>query len=234
MSHTYFSGKVSTGQGTSPCPQQDPFLIQIKQIIADQHGQLERKQCVLEPSKDIEAVLFFQFFKPVNQSVAVDVELTGGLGQVEVVVEEGADDIQRFLVKGIQGFRLQDLVHKDLADVFGELVDQPADAEMCVPGDMTICRKDPADLQGGYGFLVGTACQRKIRESIAVRNSGFDHRFCIQRSHQHMGQRIRFFQSCLCVRFPQNSAGVVAHGDQVIPGAASQDGADNGMDPGIL
>ena len=72
----------------------------------------------------------------VNQRVSVNEELSGGLGHVEVVLEEALNGHQRFTVKGLQTSSLEYLLQEHLAERGGKLIDQAADAEIFIADDI--------------------------------------------------------------------------------------------------
>ena len=60
----------------------------------------------------------------------MDEELSGRLGNVEVVFKELVDGEEGLLIQGVDGVLLKDLLEEHLAHHRGQLVDQPADAQV--------------------------------------------------------------------------------------------------------
>ena len=91
----------------------------------------------------------------VDQSVPVHEQLPGGLGDVQVVLEEPLDGEQGLMVQGVDGPPAEDLLQEHLAQGGGQLVDQPGNAQMIVADDGLLRVEDLSHLQGHLGFLEG-------------------------------------------------------------------------------
>ena len=96
--------------------------------------------------------------QPVHQGVAVDEQLTGSFGNVQVVLEELIDGEQSFLIQGIDGVLFEHLGQEDLTQGGGQLIDQTADTQILIVEDGLLGFKYLAHFNGGLGFLVGI-CQ---------------------------------------------------------------------------
>ena len=75
----------------------------------------------------VQAGELLDLLQAVDQGVSVDEQLPGGLGDVQVVLEELVDGEQRLLIQRVDGVLLEDLAQEDLAQGGGQLVDQAAD-----------------------------------------------------------------------------------------------------------
>ena len=96
----------------------------------------------------------FDLLQPVDQGVAVDKELPGGLGDVEVVLKEFVNGEKRLLVQGVDGVFLENLREEDLAEGRRQLVDQAADPQVFIAEDALFCLEDLADFNGDLRFFV--------------------------------------------------------------------------------
>ena len=93
----------------------------------------------------IQAGQLFDFLETVDQRVSMYEQLSGGLGNVEVVFKELVDGEQGLLVEGIDGILLEDLGQEDLAQGRGQLIDQAADTEIFIVDDVLLGVEDLAE-----------------------------------------------------------------------------------------
>ena len=122
------------------------------QVLLDHEGDLEGDGVVELPQ--VQAGELLDLLQPVDQGVAVDEELPGGLGDVQVVLEELVDGEEGLLVQGVDGVLLEDLHQEHLTQGSGELVDQPPDAQVLIVDDILLRVEDLAHLNGDLGLLV--------------------------------------------------------------------------------
>ena len=102
----------------------------------------------------IQAGQFFDLFQAVNQSVAVDEQLSGGLRNIQIVLKELVDGKERFLIQRIDGVLLEHFAQEDLAQSRGELIDQTANAKILIIDDALLSVEHLAHINGSLGFLV--------------------------------------------------------------------------------
>ena len=94
----------------------------------------------------------------IHQRVTVDEQLTGGLGHVQIVLEELIDGEQSLLIQRIQRILLEHFGQEDLAQGGGQLIDQTANAQIFVVDNALLGVKHLAHIDSGLGFLV-SVCQ---------------------------------------------------------------------------
>ena len=111
-----------------------------RQVLSDHQGHLEDDGVVELPQ--VQAGELLDLLQAVDQGVAVDEELSGGLGDVQVVLEELVDGEQGLLVQGVDGVLLEDLAQEDLTQGGGQLVDQTADAQVLIVDDAALGVED--------------------------------------------------------------------------------------------
>ena len=85
----------------------------------------------------------------------MDKQLPGRLGHVQIVLKELIDGEQRLLIQGVDGILLENLLQEHLAQGGGQLIDQPADAQILIVDDIALGVKDLAHLDGDLGLLIG-------------------------------------------------------------------------------
>ena len=83
----------------------------------------------------------------VNERITVYEELTGGFGNVEVVLKERLNGLQRFTVERLEATALEYLLQKHFAKCGGQLIDQTANAEILIADDVLFVLKNLADLK---------------------------------------------------------------------------------------
>ena len=105
--------------------------------------------------------------KTVDQGVAVYEKLTRGFGNVEVVLKECLNGLQRFAVERLEAAALEYLLQKHFAKCGGQLIDQAANAKIFVADDVLFVLKYLANLKG---YLCLFVCTGKILD--VFNNSG--------------------------------------------------------------
>ncbi len=95
------------------------------------------------------------FLKSVNEGISVYEELSRGLGDVQVVLEEALDCHKGFAVERIEASVLEDLLEEHLAKGRGKLIDKSADAEILIADDVLFGVEYLSDLKGDLSLLVG-------------------------------------------------------------------------------
>ena len=83
----------------------------------------------------IKAGELLDLLQTVDQGVAVDKQLPGGFGNIQIVFEELVDGEQGLLIQRINGALLEDLAEEDLTQGSGQLIDQAADTQILIIDD---------------------------------------------------------------------------------------------------
>ena len=81
------------------------------EVLSDHQGHLEDDGVVELPQ--IQAGELLDLLQTIDQSIAVDKELSGGLGDIQVVLKELVDGEQSLLIQGVDGVLLEDLGQED-------------------------------------------------------------------------------------------------------------------------
>ena len=68
----------------------------------------------------------------INQSIAVDKQLPGSLGNVQAVLKELIDGKQSLLIQRIQGILLEDFPQENLTQGGGQLINQTANTQILI------------------------------------------------------------------------------------------------------
>ena len=84
----------------------------------------------------------------------MDEQLPGGLGHVQVVLKELVDGEERLLVQCVDGVLFEHLLEEHLAQGGGQLINQPADAQILIVDDVLLRVKDLAHLNGDLCLLI--------------------------------------------------------------------------------
>ncbi|CAN4027001.1 Lipocalin-like domain-containing protein, partial [Dysosmobacter welbionis] len=122
------------------------------QIFLDHQSHLEGNGVVELPQ--VQARQLLDLLQPVHQSVPVDEQLPGGLGHVQVVLKELVDGEERLLVQCVDGVLFEHLLEEHLAQGGGQLINQPADAQILIVDDVLLRVKDLAHLNGDLCLLI--------------------------------------------------------------------------------
>ena len=77
------------------------------EVLFDHEGHLEGDGVVKFPQ--VQPGELLDLLQAVHQGIAVDEELTGGFGNIQVVLKELVDGEQSFLIQGVNGVALEDL-----------------------------------------------------------------------------------------------------------------------------
>lgn len=163
------------------------LIVPRRQVLLDHQRHLEDDGVVELP--EVEARELLDLFQPVDQGVAVDEELAGGLGDVQIVFKEFIDGKQGLLVERVDGVLLEHFAQEDFAERGGKLIDQPADAEVFVGDDGLLGVEDLADLDGDLGLLVGVGQLAQMLRHAADADDRLDEELAAQRLLHASGQR---------------------------------------------
>ena len=98
------------------------------QILTDHQRHLENDGMV--KLTQVKAGQLLDLFQTVNQSIAVDKQLPGGFGNIQIVLKKLIDGEKCLLIQRIDGVLLEDFTEENLAQSGGQLVDQPADTQI--------------------------------------------------------------------------------------------------------
>ena len=128
----------------------------------------------------VQAGELLDLLQAVHQGVAVDEELPGGLGDVQVVLKELVDGEQGLLVQGIDRILLEHLGQEDLAQGGGQLINQASDAQLLIIDDALLGIEDLAHIDGGLGFLVGIGQLPQMLGHGADADDGLDTQLAAQ------------------------------------------------------
>ena len=104
----------------------------------------------------IESGDFFDLFQTVNERIAVNEELAGGFGNVEVVLKELLNRKERFMVEQLDRSAFENLLEKHFAERGRQLIDQPRNSEVVIADNGFFRIENLSDLEGDLGFLKGT------------------------------------------------------------------------------
>ena len=119
-------------------------------------------------------------FQTINQGIAVDKQLPGSLGNVQVVLKELVDGEQGFLIQRINGVLLEHFAEEDLAQGGGQLVNQAANAQIFVVHDALLGIKDLTHFNGSLCFLVRVSQFPQMVCNGANANDSLDPQFILQ------------------------------------------------------
>ena len=97
---------------------------------------------------EIQAGNLLDLLQTIHQGIPVDEQLSGRLGDVEVILEELVDREQRLLIERVDGVLLEDLGQENFTQGRRQLVDQSADAKVFIVDDGFLGVEDLADLDG--------------------------------------------------------------------------------------
>lgn len=92
------------------------------EVLAHHQRYLEDNGVVKLPQVKPRELL--DLFQTVDQRIAVDEQLAGGLGDVQAVLKEHVDGEQRLLIERLDGILAEDLGEEDLAQRGRQLIDQ--------------------------------------------------------------------------------------------------------------
>ena len=84
---------------------------------------------------EIQSGDLLDLLQTIHQSIPVDKQLSGSLGNIQVVLKELVDGEQGFLIQGIDGVLLKHLRQEDLAQGGGQLINQAAQAQVLIVDD---------------------------------------------------------------------------------------------------
>ncbi len=115
-------------------------------ILLDHEGHFEYYGVIKLP--EVEACELLDFFKPVNEGVSVNKELSRCFGNIEVVLKELLDGEEGFVIEGINGSLLEYLFEEHLAQSGGELIDKAGNTEVIIGNDCPLGIKYLTDLEG--------------------------------------------------------------------------------------
>ena len=123
------------------------------EIFLNHEGYLEHDS-VLKFTK-VETGQLLDLLKTVHQRVAVYEQLTGRLGDVEIVLKETLDREQSLLIQALDGAALEHFLEEHLAERGRQLIDQTGDAEIIIADDRALSVEYLRNLKSGLGFLEG-------------------------------------------------------------------------------
>ena len=95
-------------------------------------------------------------------------ELTRGLRNVEVVLEEALDGEEGFLIEALEGTALKYFLEEHFAEGCWQLIDKSSDAEVVVADDGLLRIEDLTDLESDLSLFEGRS------QASDVRNQGAD------------------------------------------------------------
>ena len=89
---------------------------------------------VIEFAK-VESGYTLNFFETVNEGVSMNEKLTGGLGNVKIVLEEFLNGKEGLLIETLYRAALENLSEEGLTEGSGELINKAGDTEVAVADD---------------------------------------------------------------------------------------------------
>ena len=131
------------------------------QVSLDHERNLECNRMV--EFAEVETGELADLFETVYERVSVYEQLSGSLGDVEVVFEEALNGHESFAVERIERTVLEYFLKEHFAEGGGKLINQTADAEIFVADDILFGVEYLADFDGNLSFLVGA---RKILDVV--------------------------------------------------------------------
>ena len=152
----------------------------------------------------------------------MDEQLPGGLGHVQVVLEELVDRGQGLIVQVVGYIVAENLIDEDPAQVHRQLIDQTADSQRAVRHHIPLRIEYLSHVQRHLGFLVGL---RHVLQLLHHRSDGHLHVQHGLRVH-HAHDDVRDLQKrFICIvrlqRLDQDDAALV-HGRDIVPGMAGE------------
>lgn len=103
----------------------------------------------------------------------MDVELSGGLRDIQVVLEELIDRRQCFFIELIRGSILEDLLDEHLAEGNRKLVDQTTDTKYRVCNNGMFLEEDLTYIESKTCFLIGTGYFLQFTYDGAIGDADF-------------------------------------------------------------
>ena len=111
--------------------------------------------CIVELTK-VKTCELVNLFKTVDQRISVNEELTGGFGNVEIILKELLYCEERFVVKCVDRATLEDLTQEHFAKSCGKLVNKACYTEVVVADNLLLRVENLADLESNLCLLEGT------------------------------------------------------------------------------
>ena len=149
------------------------------EVLLDHQRHLEGNGIIELPQ--VQAGELLDLLQPVHQGVAVDEQLPGSLGHVQVVFKELVDGEQSLLVQSVDGVLLKDLLEEHLAQDGGQLIDQPADAQVLIVDDRLLGVEHLAHVDGHAGLLIGPGQVPDVVDHGADADDHLDAQFLVHR-----------------------------------------------------
>ena len=124
------------------------------EVFLNHQGHLKHNGVLKLPQ--VQAGDLLDLLQAVDQGVAVDKQLPGSLGNVQVILKEPLDGEQGFLVQGLDGTALKDFLQEHIAQGGGQLINQTGNSQVVIADDGTLGVKYLTHFQGHLGLLKGT------------------------------------------------------------------------------
>ena len=140
----------------------------------------------------------------------MDVELSGCLGDVQIILEETIDGLQGVLIQGLNGILLEHLVQEHFAEGGGKLIDDAAQTQVFIVDDGLLAFKDPAHIDGDLSFLVAIRQLPQMPGGGAYADDAADAKLLMQRVLDAAGHLFDFVQIIRIQQgFDDNHVGLV-------------------------
>ena len=131
------------------------------EILLDHKRYLEGDS-VLEFTK-VKSCDLADLFKSVYESISMYEKLSGGFGNVKIVIEEALNCHQSLTVERFEASLLENLLKEHFAKSGGKLVDKSADSEVLVADDVLLSLKYLTYVESYLSLLV---CSCKVLEVV--------------------------------------------------------------------
>ena len=135
-----------------------PLIIVIIQIlhVVDYHQRNFKGQCIIKDT-NVQTTALLQLFNTVYQCISMYKQLSGSLGNIQIVFKEPLDGKQCFMIQGFDATPLEHLVQECFAQSGGQMINQTSNAQIVVAYNDSVRVKYLAHFQRHLGFLKGTS-----------------------------------------------------------------------------
>ena len=141
----------------------------------------------------------------------MDIQLTAGFGNVQIVFEEFIYCCQCFIIEIIHSQAVQHFFDEHTAQRQRQLIDQTTDTQFFVVHDKFVCFEDLANFQSHFRFLIGTGNVLQIAYDGAAGNINMAVCFRIQCFFDGSCNAVDLFRCFLVTQFFYQNDAVFIH-----------------------
>ena len=123
---------------------------------------------------------FFDLLEPVNEGIAVNIELSGCFRNIEVILEELVNCSQRVFIQSVYGIFLEYFIEEHLAEPCRQLIDNSAQAKGIILDNALVRFKNRTDLNGNLGLFISVRQLAQMVSNRADADDGIDAKFFLQ------------------------------------------------------